>query len=191
MDKKLEDYLIYSIYGIMAAALIFTVFNNINSPWMILLLSAAFFLLFTVGYVAVDRKDKKKNSLVLAVELLLVCLIGLSDKGGSYVVFFYCTILMVVINRGRGIGLIAAFVSYIAHVIELFIMHSGEPSWSITLKSLYDVLGFSVAYTAAIMLRYVIQQNSELTRVSGELRLKTLEQQQTYEKLLQANKDLE
>jgi signal transduction histidine kinase len=127
----------------------------------------------------------------LVAELSVICLIGFWDKGESYVIFFYCTIITVVLIRGAAKGFLILVISYAAHATELFIKNTSSPLWSTTLSSIYDILGFLGIYTAAIILRYVIQQNSELNRVSSEFRLKTIEQQQTYEKLLQANKQLE
>ncbi len=191
MDKRIEDFLSYAIFGVLLAAHIFMIFDNISEPWLLIGLTAVFILMLTFLQLY-SRKDKLSYiDLLVLLEIALVFAIGLLDKGSSYMVYYFCIGVSVILTKGVSIGFCTFISCYAAYVAGLFYKLAGQALWATTLTAVYNILVFAVVYVFTLILKYVIAQNSELRRVTKELRLKTIEQEDTFNKLLTANKELE
>jgi signal transduction histidine kinase len=191
MDRRIEDVLIYSIFGIMGISLVVLVFNNIENPWMIMLLSALFLFLFTVKYISSRSRVSTAGIFIACLEILLVYYIGLKDCGEIHTIFYYCIGVYFVLLGSKGSGVTAFLFGYTARVVGLFTERIGQPLWATTLEAIYSLLLFAAMLLIAFVIEYIISKNTELDKVSKQLKLKTLEQEETYKKLLVANGALE
>lgn len=191
MDRRIEDLLIYSLFGIMSISLVVLVFNNIENPWLIMILSALFLLLFTLKYISSKSRVRTNGILLAFIEIFLVYYIGVKDKGEFHTIFYYCIGAYFVLLGSKGSGIIAFFLGYTARVVGLFRERIGQPLWTTTLEAIYSLLVFAAMLLIAFVIEYIISKNTELDKVSKQLKLKTLEQEETYKKLLEANSALE
>ena len=191
MDKRIEDVLIYSLFGIMGISLVVLVFNNIENPWIIMLLSALFLFLFTLKYISSKSKANTAGILIACVEIFLVYYIGVKDKGEFHTIFYYCIGAYFVLLGSKGLGVTAFLLGYAARVAGLFSERIGQPLWITTLEAIYSLLVFAAMLLIAFVIEYIISKNTELDKVSKQLKLKTLEQEETHKKLMEANNALE
>lgn len=185
MDKKTEDLLIYMFYAFMTGGLIFMVIENLHNPWPILTLSVVFYLSFTIRYIFGN------NMILILLEVGIIFSIGIFDVGTSFIVYYFILIANIVIIYKISLSLLFTLICYTFYSLNTY-LNLDNPKGQILIPQIFfNMIGFIAVYAFTYALKYVISQNNHLKNTTENLKLKTLEQNETYNKLLKSNRDLE
>jgi len=185
MDKKTEDLLIYMFYAFMTGGLIFMVIENLHNPWPILTLSVVFYLSFTLRYIFGN------NIILILLEIGIIFSIGIFDVGNSFIVYYFILIANIVIIYKISLSLLFTLICYTFYSLNIY-LNLDNPIGQILIPQIFfNIIGFIAVYSFTYALKYVISQNINLKITTENLKLKTLEQNETYNRLLKSNKDLE
>lgn len=185
MDKKTEDLLIYMFYAFMTGGLIFMVIENLHNPWPILTLSIVFYLSFTIRYIFGN------NVILVLLEIGIIFSIGIFDIGNSFIIYYFILIANIVIIYKISLSLLFTLICYTFYSLNIYINLNNPKGQILIPQIFFNMIGFIAVYAFTYALKYVISQNINLKFTTEKLKLKTLEQNETYDRLLKANKDLE
>lgn len=193
MDQKTESILTYILYFSLSVILLFVFIQNISDPWMILLLSVVIIASITLRNAVIYPSEKFSyiGKLTVMIDMVLVFIICLADKGTSSSMYFYLLIVdcsLVYSFRFTGLFTLLCYLSFnwSQYIIQ------GNPnligfSPQIGLNSLSFIGVFAIMY----IVKYEIRQRTKLSQTMYELKVKTKQLENTYLKLKDTSEELE
>jgi len=188
MSHKAEEILIGIIYTLFALTLIFIVSENIYNPWIITLLSTVVLLSFSL------RKFFHLPYVIptaaIIFELIIIFIICRLDVSAMAFIFYLTLMIDLILSRPIKQAAVFALGSFLLTILALIIKFKFNPQGYVP-KALIVTLAYGVVFMAVYIAKCLIIQNQIINNTINELKVKTIEQQATYDELKEAYERLE
>ena len=188
MSHKAEEILIGIIYTFYALTLIFIVSKNIQNPWIITLLSTVVLLSFSLRKFFHLPYGFSTSAMVF--EFIIIFIICRLDISAMAFLFYLALMIDLVLNRPIKQSAAFTFGSFLLTISALMIKFKFNPQGYVP-KALIAALAYGIVFMAAYISKYLITQNQIINNTIDELKVKTIEQQATYDELKEAYERLE
>ncbi|MCX7747842.1 MAG: sensor histidine kinase [Clostridia bacterium] len=193
MNYRIKDKIIYIFYIAFAITLTFLVIENITDPWLMFFLSALLIASYTFRNFFIYNRDTLPISSILFVapDYIFLFLIGILDSGSSSIVFFYLVIADIILNYSFKISLLGTLCTFLIYSIHLYFKLASPELIVIVPQAILSSIGFIAINLIMHVIKYVLKQNETIQKTLHMLMLKTSEQENTYNELMQAYSKLE
>lgn len=193
MNQKTDSIFTYIFYFSIAAVFLFTFIQNIENPWLLLLLFGLVAISVTLRNAVIypSVKYSRMGMLLILLDLLLIFFIHQIDSGNNSGIMFYILIADCCLAYPLQYTGLITFLSFIAY--RLPAGHSDKAlispqSLSQTGQSLLSFLGF---LALMYIIKYELYQRGRLKAAMHELKVKSWQLENTYMKLRKASEELE
>jgi signal transduction histidine kinase len=173
--------------------LIFIVFRNLNNPWGLVLLSGLLFLSFVIkqSFFYGNPQYRRWEISCLVVDLAIVFLIGYFSTGSSYQIYYLVLIAYVALSFSVLKSAILAVGVYSLYLIELFWQVDFTSQREFIVQAFFNSLSFIAVVIVMYGINYLIKQNQIICETTRQLRVKTVELEETYNQLQAAYQEVE
>ncbi len=193
MDQKTESIFTYILYLSLTVVLLYVLAQNLSDPWLILLLSGLVIASVTVRNAVLYPSEEyiKFGKATLLLDLLLVSVLRLLDGGTSSAIFFYLLIADCAIIYSPKFTGCFTFLCFAALHLSEFIKAGGSELKVLLPRIGINSLSFLAVYVIMYILRYEIRQRKILSETMYELKLKSRQLENAYQKLKDNSEELE
>jgi len=193
VNEQIEKVLSYLLLGLLLLTLSFIVFKNLTHPWWLVLLSGILFLSFVFKYALFYDSPQYRRWEVgcLAVDVLVIGLIGWLSQGTSYRIYYFLLIAYVALSFSVVKSILLALGTYGLYLGNLYHKLNFPAPAEFIPRSFFDSLGFIAVIITMYGVKYVLKQNQVIRETTRQLRVKTVELEETYNQLQTAYEELE
>lgn len=193
MDQKADNILTKILYYSLAVILLFVLIQNIGDPWMIVLLSGLIISSITIRNAVIYPSERLSaiGKVTIIIDVLLVFIITLLDKGTTSGIYYYiliadCSIAYTPFFTGI-ITLLGYLLLNLSQLISLGDSNIIDLLPQMGLNSLSFIGVFAIMY----IVKYEIRQRKKLSETMYELKIKSKQLENTYLKLQETSEELE
>lgn len=193
MDQKTESIFTYILYLSLTVVLLYVLLQNLSNPWLILILSGLVIASVTVRNAVLYPSEEyiKFGKATLLLDLLLVFTLCLLDGGTSSVIFFYLLIADCAIIYSPKFTGCFTFLCFAAVHLSAFIKDDSPELQVLLPKMGINSLSFLAVYVIMYIVKYEIRQRKTLSETMYELKLKSKQLENAYQKLKDNSEELE
>ena len=193
MDQKTESIFTYILYLSLAVVLLYVLLQNLSNPWMLLILSGLVIASVTVRNAVIYPSEEyiRYGKATLLLDLLLVFALCLLDSGTSSGIFFYLLIAdCAIVYTSKFTGFFT-FLCFTAFHLSTFIKE-GSPELRVLIPRMgIGSLSFLAVYVILYIVKYEIRQRKILSETMYELKLRSKQLENAYQKLKDNSEELE
>ena len=192
MSGKSDKIFIIILYLVLFSVMVSMVLQNLEDPWLVILLSGMLVVLFTLRNAVLygSHKYKKAGALAMLLDILIIFIISGFEKSAGSQIFYFTLIADACIAYSYLFSLSITTACFISFVSERF-YHSNWPSSGFLQEIALNLLAFLSVYALMYIAKYEIRQKEKLSDIMFQLKIKTKQLEGMYIKLKDASTELE
>lgn len=193
MDDKTESVLTKIIYTSVFVFVIFMLLRNLTDPWPVLLLSGLFIASLTLRKIFVysSERNKRIGRFLIPADIALVFIMGFSDTGGSFGLFYFIIIADAIIEFPLLFSVSTSVICFMCMAAGRFFSAGMSPISEYLSYLAVQAVIFLAVSSVLIFAKNQITQGNKLKETMIELKVKSKQLENTYLKLKKTSEDLE
>jgi signal transduction histidine kinase len=192
MGEKTESTLTTILYIVLFTVLVTLVLQNLDNPWVLILLSGFLITSFTFRNAMIygSLGHRRLGKIQILFDIALIFVISHFDKGGSSQIYYFTLIGDACIAYSYLFGGFVTLTCFLSFVLQR-LLWAGLPLPGIVSGIALNFLAFFSIYAIMFIVKYEIKQREKLSDIMYELKVKTKQLENTCVKLKETSKELE
>lgn len=194
-EDYLDDRSILKIKRILWASmfliLAFIIINNINDPWIPVLLSGVLVFLLTINNIEIFSTRKNTGRIIIYMGALLVFFVNFYDNSDISQTFYLVLIAEACLDSSYLFcGSVTAF-SFMLNLLNIYLQSNVFSPSEFIREFMISLLMFLVFFGVICFAKYEINQRRTISTIMYELKKKTKQLEDSYIKLCDHTRDIE